>query len=85
MGDLSAHFSKAELACRCCGKLIIDQGLIDALEQLRSLAGREILIYHGVSLPRPQSGGGRRERQLEHTRGMAADVGIPGRLVTAHV
>jgi len=24
MGDLSAHFSKKELSCRCCGRLQID-------------------------------------------------------------
>lgn len=77
LGDLSPHFSKAELACRCCGELIIDQRLIDALEELRSLAGREILIYDGYRcLAHNQEVGG--VTDSEHTRGMAADVGIPG-------
>jgi len=77
LGDLSAHFSKAELACRCCGELVIDQGLIDALEQLRSLAGREILIHDGYRChAHNQEVGG--VTDSEHTRGMAADVGIPG-------
>jgi uncharacterized protein YcbK (DUF882 family) len=77
MGDLSAHFSKAELACRCCGELSIEQGLIDALEQLRSLAGTEVLIHDGYRCPpHNQEVGG--VTDSEHTRGLAADVGIPG-------
>jgi len=77
MGDLSAHFSKTELACRCCGELKIEQGLIDALEQLRSLAGTEVLIHDGYRCPaHNQEVGG--VTDSEHTRGMAADVGIPG-------
>lgn len=77
MGDLSAHFSRAELACRCCGELILDQGLMDGLEQLRSLAGREILIHDGYRChAHNQEVGG--VTDSEHTRGQAADVGIPG-------
>jgi hypothetical protein len=77
IGDLSAHFSKAELACHCCGELKIDQGLIDALEQLCSLAGREIVIQDGYRCPaHNQEMGG--VTDSEHTRGLAADVGIPG-------
>jgi hypothetical protein len=78
MGDLSTHFSKTELACRCCGALKIDHGLLDALEQLRSLAGQEIRIHDGYRCPAyNQEVGG--VTDSEHTRGMAADVGIPGR------
>lgn len=77
MGDVSAHFSKAELACRCCGELIIDQGLLDALEQLRSLAGGEIVIRDAYRChAHNQEVGG--VSDSEHTRGQAADVGIPG-------
>lgn len=43
MGDLSPHFSKAELACRCCGTLKIDWRLVDALEELRTRAGKPIV------------------------------------------
>jgi len=77
MGDLSAHFSKAEFACRCCGELRIDKGLIDALEQLRTLAGQALLIHDGYRCPaHNQEVGG--VTDSEHTRGLAADVGIPG-------
>jgi len=77
MGDLSAHFSKAEFACRCCGELKIDQGLINALEQLRAVAGQAIVIHDGYRCPaHNQEVGG--VTDSEHTRGLAADVRIPG-------
>jgi len=77
VGDLSAHFSKKELACHCCGDLKIENVLIEALEQLRSLAGKEIVIHDGYRCPaHNQEVGG--VTDSEHTRGMAADVVIPG-------
>ncbi|MBZ5655448.1 MAG: DUF882 domain-containing protein [Acidobacteriia bacterium] len=77
MGNLSAHFSKAEFACRCCGGLIIDPELIDALEQLRTLAGKPMLIHDGYRCPpHNQEVGG--VTDSEHTRGLAADVEILG-------
>ncbi|MBZ5549093.1 MAG: DUF882 domain-containing protein [Acidobacteriia bacterium] len=77
MGDLSVHFSKAEFTCRCCGELILDQQLIDALEQLRTLAGKPLRIHDGYRCPaHNQEVGG--VTDSEHTRGLAADVEIPG-------
>ena len=77
MGDLSEHFSKAELACRCCGKLIIDTGLVEGLERLRSLAGKPIKVHAGYRCAaHNQHVGG--VTDSEHTRGMAADIDIPG-------
>jgi len=77
MGDLSANFSQAEFACHCCGELKIVQGLIDALEQLRTLAGKPVLIHDGYRCTaHNQEVGG--VSDSEHTRGVAADVAIPG-------
>jgi len=77
MGDLSAHFSKAELACHCCGELKLEKRLVDALEELRRLAGRAIVIHDGYRCPgHNQEVGG--VTNSEHTRGMAADLEIPG-------
>lgn len=77
MGDLSLHFSKAELACHCCGHLKIEGALIDALELLHTLAGREIIVHDGYRCPahNQQVGG---VTGSEHTLGVAADVAIPG-------
>lgn len=77
MGDLSAHFSKSELACHCCGALKIDNHLIEALEELRWLAGRAIVVHDAYRcLSHNQEVGG--VTDSEHTRGQAADISIPG-------
>ncbi len=77
MGDLSPHFSKRELACRCCGELMIVPALLDALERLRELAERPIQIHAGYRCPaHNQEVGG--VSDSEHTHGMAADIAIPG-------
>jgi len=77
MGDLSAHFSKAEFACHCCGELKVEQRLIDALEQLRGLAGKPIVVHDGYRCPaHNQEVGG--VTDSEHTQGMASDVEITG-------
>jgi len=77
MGDLSEHFSKSELACRCCGQLKIENGLVAALEQLRTLAGEEVVVHDAYRCTtHNQEVGG--VTDSEHTHGMAADVSIPG-------
>ena|SRR5437667_856559 len=77
MGDLSPHFSKTELACHCCGQLKIEQRLLDALEELRKLVDKPIMIHDAYRCERHnQEVGG--VTDSEHTRGMAADIDIPG-------
>jgi len=77
LGDLSEHFSKAELACHCCGTLKIEAALLDALELLRSLVGKPVVVHDAYRCPmHNQKVGG--VNDSEHTRGMAADVSIPG-------
>lgn len=77
MGDLSAHFSRKELACRCCGRLQIDGRLIDALEDLRNRAGVPIAVHAGYRCPKHnlEVGG---VPNSEHTLGLAADIHVPG-------
>jgi hypothetical protein len=77
MGDLSPHFSKSELACRHCGQLKVEKRLLHALEELRKLAGKPIVVHDGYRcVNHNQEVGG--VTDSEHTRGMAADVDIPG-------
>ncbi|MGH9644902.1 MAG: YcbK family protein, partial [Terriglobales bacterium] len=66
-----------ELACHCCGDLKIDPALLDGLEHLRTLAGREIIVHDGYRCPphNQQVGG---ITDSEHMRGMAADIVLPG-------
>jgi hypothetical protein len=76
LGDLSEHFSKTEFACHCCGALQIEANLIEALEQLRTLAGKPVLVHDGYRCPAHnlEVGG---VGDSEHIRGTAADVSIP--------
>ena len=77
MGDLSTHVSRKELACRCCGRLPIEKRLIDALEDLRSRAQVPIVIHARYRCPAHnlEVGG---VPNSEHTRGLAADIHMPG-------
>jgi uncharacterized protein YcbK (DUF882 family) len=77
MGDLSAHFSRKELACRCCGRMQIEKRLIDALQDLRRRAGVPIVIHAAYRCPahNREVGG---VPNSEHTRGLAADIHVPG-------
>ena len=77
MGDLSAHFSRSELQCRCCGRLLIDSRLLDGLEKLRALAGVPVVIHAGYRCPEHNAAVGGVPHS-EHTLGLAADVALPG-------
>jgi hypothetical protein len=59
MGDLSPHFSRNELACRCCGLLQLHPRLLEGLEALRKLAGGPVIINAGYRWSTTPSGGGR--------------------------
>jgi uncharacterized protein YcbK (DUF882 family) len=77
MGDLSAHFSRSELQCRCCGRLQIDSRLLDGLEKLRAQAGTPVVIHAGYRCPEHNAAVGGVPRS-EHTLGLAADIALPG-------
>lgn len=77
MGDLSAHFSRKEFECRCCGRLQLSQKLLDGLEALRELAGVPVVVNAGYRCPR-------HNREIggvpgsEHIHGLAADIRLRG-------
>lgn len=77
MSLLRPHFSVQELACRCCGRLWIAPGLLDALEELREAAGSPITVLSGFRCPahNRRVGGGPHSR---HLTGQAADLTIAG-------
>jgi uncharacterized protein YcbK (DUF882 family) len=77
MGDLSAHFSRKELACRCCGRLQISERLIDALEDLRKKAGVPVLVHAGYRCPSHNLQVGSVPNS-QHTLGLAADLHLAG-------
>lgn len=70
----SEHFTKKELACKCCGELgPIKIELIAALEVLRRLAGCPLIVTSGYRCKKHNAeAGGAKDSQ--HLKGMAADV-----------
>ena len=81
MGNLSAHFSTSEFTCKCgCGFSKVDNTLIDKLEKLRTLCGNKpITITSGCRCSQysPKVSGFTNDA---HTKGIAADIIIPGML-----
>lgn len=86
MGDLSAHFSRAEFRCHddhgnpcpyCGGKAEVDSRLIDRLEAIREFADIPIQITSGYRCPtRNAEVGG--EANSAHLTGEAADFFVSG-------
>jgi uncharacterized protein YcbK (DUF882 family) len=77
VGDLSAHFSREELQCRCCGELEISSRLLDGLEALRALAGVPVVVHAGYRCAQHNAEVGGVPHS-EHTLGLAADIHLPG-------
>lgn len=51
MGDLSAHFSRHELACHHCGRLELAAGFLEQLERTRVAIGRPLRPVSGYRCP----------------------------------
>lgn len=77
MGDLSRNFSKSEFACRCCGRAEIDPHLVEALQELRDLAGAPVRVTSGYRCPEHNRAVGG-AKQSRHLLGHAADIVING-------
>jgi uncharacterized protein YcbK (DUF882 family) len=81
MGDLSPHFDSSEFACKDCGSTKVSGDLVNALEELRTLAGLAIVIDCGYRCPdHNKTVGGVSASQ--HMEGTAADLRIPPLSVT---
>jgi uncharacterized protein YcbK (DUF882 family) len=82
MGDLSPHFDRMELSCRglhCCyGECKVVPQLVQALEQLRVLAGVPIIVHDAYRCPKHNAEVGGVAKS-EHPLGMAADIEIVGK------
>jgi uncharacterized protein YcbK (DUF882 family) len=78
MGDLSLHFSRSELACHHCGRLVLDTDLLQGLELLRELANAPIIIHdaYRCEVHNLEVGG---VPNSEHPNGKAADLEIRGK------
>jgi uncharacterized protein YcbK (DUF882 family) len=78
MGDLSEHFSLHEFACRCgCGADNVSTELIDALQELRTLAGVPIIVHSAVRCEDANRAVGGKPNS-QHITGKAADISARG-------
>lgn len=77
MGDLSPHFSRWEFKDPSTGEVIVSPPLIEALEALRALVEKPVIITSGYRSPahNEQVGGA---QYSYHTTGEAADIKVAG-------
>ena len=80
MTRLSKNFTDKEFRCPCCGKILVDERLIQALQKLRDLVKVPIIITSGYRCAKENERVGGVEHSY-HTRGMAADIHIKYMLV----
>lgn len=74
---LSPHFTKQEMACHHCGRLVVRPQLLAGLETLRLRAGAPVIVQDGYRCPEHNlEVGGVPDSQ--HCLGQAADVNICG-------
>lgn len=77
---LSDHFDSGEFACHCgCGVSAPSAGLVDALERLRAIVGKPLIVVSGTRCVRRNRavGGATNSRHLPKWRGghsEAADI-----------
>jgi uncharacterized protein YcbK (DUF882 family) len=74
---LSKNFSRAEFQDPTTGECQVSARLLDALEQLRALAGKPVVVTSGYRSPATNAGA-EGSGKSEHMTGRAADFRIPG-------
>jgi len=75
--QVSPHFQSSEFSCKCCGETKINIELILALEKLRVLVNRPIIITSGYRCPQHnvEVGGA---KYSQHVLGNAVDIKVTG-------
>ena len=73
----SRNFAEEEFACKCCGVVKVSQALVDALQKLRDLLGKPIIVTNAYRCPKHNKEVGGAVNSL-HMRGTAADITVEG-------
>lgn len=77
MTKSTKNFRAEEFACPCCGRNEIKDSLVDALQALRDLIKKPIIVNSGYRCAKHnQEVGGARNSQ--HVKGTAADIWVKG-------
>ena len=53
------NFTPKEIACKCCGEIVVDEASMDALQRLRDMWGEPLVINCGHRCFQAQQGSGR--------------------------
>ena len=79
MGDISAHFDRRELECRCgCHFKACDIELLDILEDVRARFGSKPIQVHCACRCKEHNRNVGSKDTSQHVKGMAADFHIDG-------
>ncbi|MBF0629294.1 MAG: DUF882 domain-containing protein [Magnetococcales bacterium] len=76
--NITKHFSRAELACRHCGELHMDQKFLEKLELVRMAFGKPMIITSGYRCEEHNAAVSEGRQLGAHTLGFAVDVAISG-------
>lgn len=78
MGDLSAHFSRKEMACHCgCGFNTVNPALVEKLEAIRAHFGAPVIVNSACRCPKHNASQGGAVKS-QHVLGNAADIRVKG-------
>jgi len=81
MGDLSKHFNRSEVACRCgCGANTMDYETIQKLEQIREHFDTPIIVNSGFRCEKHNTNIGGSKNSL-HLSGRAVDFYLPHQML----
>lgn len=69
------HFKLNEFRCPCCGKVLIDEHLVDMLDQAREIAGVPFVITSGYRCRKHNEEIGGKPNSA-HLKGQAADIAV---------
>ncbi|MEO5335233.1 MAG: D-Ala-D-Ala carboxypeptidase family metallohydrolase, partial [Magnetococcus sp. YQC-5] len=72
------HFSKDELACKCCDQMQMDPGFMTVLEDLRVAYGKPLKITSGYRCAKHNTEVAKTGTKGPHTTGKAVDIQIAG-------
>ena len=67
------HFSESEFRCKCCGKLVVSQALLDNLNKVREELGAPIVITSAYRCVKHNKEVGGKSNSA-HLRGFAVDI-----------
>lgn len=77
-GDLTAHFSRREFACPCCGRALIHARLVERLEVARQLSAHVFKITSGFRCPAHNASPAVEGAvHSPHLDGLAVDIATP--------